>query len=61
MLEVATVYLSEENNVSISCVLPIVHELITKLEAVHDDSSSIKEFKTKVSAALQQRCEALTI
>ena len=54
-LEVATVFLSEENNVSISCVLPIVHGLITKLEVVHDDSSSIKEFKTKVSAALQQR------
>ena len=46
-------FLSEENNMSISCVLPIVHGLITKLKAVHDDSSSIKEFKTKVSAALQ--------
>jgi len=51
-LEVATVFLNEENNVSISCVLPIVHGLTSKIE---DDSSYIKEFKTKVSAALQRR------
>ena len=51
-LEVATVFLSEQNIVSISCMLPVVHGLITKLEVVHDDSSFIKEFKTKVSAAL---------
>ena len=54
-LEVATVFLSEENNVSISCVLPIVHGLITKLKVVRDDSLSIKEFKTKASAALRRR------
>ena len=46
-------FLSEENNVSISGVLPIVHGPITKLEVNHDDSSCIKEFKTKVSIALR--------
>ena len=46
-LEVVTVFLSEENNVSISGVLPILHGLITKLEANDDDSSCIKEFKAK--------------
>jgi len=54
-LEVATMFLSEENNVSISCVLPIVRGLTSKLEVIEDDSSCIKEFKTKVSAALQRR------
>ena len=46
-LEVATVFLSEEN-VSISGVLPIVHGLIMKLKVNDDDSSCIKEFKIKV-------------
>jgi len=54
-LQVATVFLSEENNVSISCVLIIVHGLTSKLEAIEDDSSYIKVFQTKVSAALQRR------
>ena len=52
-LEVATVFLSEENNVSIFGVLPIVHGLITKLEVNDDDFSCIKEFKATI--ALQQR------
>jgi len=51
--EVATVFLSDENDVSISCVLPIVHGLTSKLEIIKDDSSCINKFKTKVSAALQ--------
>ena len=54
-LEVATVFLSEENNVSISGMLPTVHGLIMKLEVNDDDSSCIKEFKTKVSIALRRR------
>ena len=54
-LEVATVFLSEENNVSISGVLPIVHGLIAKLEVKDDDSSCINKFKTKVSIALRRR------
>ena len=52
-LEVATVFLSEENNMSISGVLPIVLGLITKLEVNDDDSSCIKEFKTKVKSMLK--------
>ena len=54
-LEVATVFLSAENNVSISAVLPIVHGLVTKLAIEEEDSSCIKQFKTQVSNALKQR------
>ena len=53
-LEVATVFLSAENNVSISAVLPIVHGLVTKL-AVEEDSTCVKQFKVQVSSALKQR------
>ena len=51
-LEVATVFLSAENNVSISAVLPIVHGLVTKL-AVEEDSACVKQFKVQVSSALK--------
>ena len=54
-LEVATVFLSAENNVSISAVLPIVHGLVTKLAIEEEDSSCIKQFKTQVSNALKRR------
>ena len=50
-------FLSEENNVSISAVLPIVHGLITTLEVNDGNSSSVKGFKRKVSAALTRRWE----
>jgi len=57
-LEAATVFLSEENNISISAVLPIVCGLITTLEVNDGDSASVKEFKRKVSsAALTRRYE----
>jgi len=59
-LEVATVFLSEENNVSISGVLPIVHGLIAKLEVKDDDSSCINEFKKK-SLLLYDEDGSLTI
>ena len=54
-LEIATVFLSEESNVSISAVLPIVHGLVSKLATEADDSSHIAQFKTHVSAALKRR------
>ena len=54
-LEVATVFLSAENNVSISAVLPVVHTLLTKLAIEEEDSSCIKQFKTQVSSALKRR------
>ena len=53
-LEVAIVFLSAENDVSISAVLPVVHGLVTKL-AVEEDSACVKQFKTQVSSALKQR------
>ena len=52
-LEIATVFLSEESNVSISAVMPIVHGLVSKLATEADDSSHITQFKTHVSAALK--------
>ena len=55
-------FFSEENNVLISCVLPVVHGLITKIDVVHDDSSYIKELatsfcsiKTKMSINLNSK------
>ena len=54
-LEVATVFLSEESNVSISAVLPIVHGLVSKLAIEADDSSHITQFKTHTSTALKRR------
>ena len=54
-LEVGTVFLSAENNVSISAVLPVVHGLLTKLAIEEEDSSCIKQFKTQVSSALKRR------
>ena len=54
-LEVATVFLSEETNVSISAVLPIVYGLTTKLAVEENDSSYIKQFKTQVCSALKRR------
>ena len=54
-LEIATVFLSAENNVSISAVLPVVHGLLTKLAIEEEDSSCIKQFKTQVSSALKRR------
>ena len=53
-LEVAKVFLSEENNVLISAVL---HGLIATLEVNDGDFAFVKEFKRKVSAALTRRYE----
>ena len=50
-LEVGTVFLSAENNVSIFAVLPIVHGLVTKLTV--EDSVCVKQFKVQVSSALK--------
>ena len=54
-LEVASVFLSAENNVSISAMLPVVHGLVTKLAVEEEDSACVKQFKTQVSSALKQR------
>ena len=54
-LEVATVFLSKETNVSLSSVLPVVNGLVSKLATTANDSHIILEFKTKVVADLKQR------
>ena len=54
-LEVATVFLSAENNVSISAVLPIVHGLVTKLAVEEEESVCVKQFKVQISSALKRR------
>ena len=54
-LEVATVFLSKETNVSLSTVLPIVYGLVSKLAATEDDTQNIREVKIKIVAALRRR------
>ena len=43
VLQVATTYLSAENNVSISAVLPIVHGLTKSMEITEDDPPAIQQ------------------
>ena len=40
-------FLSEENNASISVLLPIVHRLITALEVNDGDSASVNNLKER--------------
>ena len=54
LLETATVFLSKETNVSGSGVYPIIHGLITNLEATDEDVPVIRHFKVTVVAALRQ-------
>ena len=54
-LEVATVFLSKEYNVSCSCVYPIMDGLITNISPCEDDLPIIRQFKTVVCAALRRR------
>ena len=56
-LEVATVFLSSDNNISLSTVLPVVHGLINQLDSDGDDSLSVKNFKEKVVTGLKQKWE----
>ena len=56
-LEVATVFLSKEYNVSCSCVYPIMDGLITNISPCEDDLPIIRQFKTVVCAALYAREE----
>lgn len=53
-LEVATVFLSRETNVSQSTVLPVVYGLLSKLAATEDDIQNICEVKIKIVAALRR-------
>jgi len=53
-LEVATVFISRETNVSQSTVLPVVYGLLSKLAATEDDIQNICEVKIKIVAALRR-------
>ena len=53
-LEVATVFLSKEQNTSLSTVYPVVHGLVVKLNAT-EDSEAIRSCKVKVAAAIRRR------
>jgi hypothetical protein len=55
LLEIATVFLSQEYNLSCSCVYPIIDGLINNLIPAEDDQPIIKQFKTTISAALRSR------
>ena len=54
-LEVATMFLSEEHNTSLSAVLPIVHGQVSQLVSTKDDSVTMRHFKVTVSSALRRR------
>ena len=51
-IEVATVYFSEENKVSISSVLPILYGIIS---VVDRDSSIVRNFKEAAVKSIKQR------
>ncbi len=53
--ELATTLLSAEQNVSLSCVIPIVEGLYRGLVETADDSSAVKEFKEILEAQLEKR------
>ena len=55
-LQIATTAMSSEQNVSVSCVLPVVNGLKNNfLKMVHTDSALLKNFKSTVSADLSRR------
>lgn len=54
-LDVATVFLSEVHNTSLSAVLLIVHGLVSQLVSTEDDSATMRQFKVTVSPALRRR------
>ena len=55
-LQIATTAMSSEQNVSVSCVLPVVNGLKNNfLKMVHTDSALLKNFKSMVSADLSRR------
>ena len=53
--EIATVFLSYETNVSVSCVHPIVQGLVTSLQADEEDSPTCRRFKVAVASAIRRR------
>ena len=54
-LEVATVFFCTERKVSISCILPIMHNVFTTLDGEEGDSASITVFKTALRESIMRR------
>ena len=54
-LEVATVFFCTERKVSISCILPIMHNVFTSMDSEEGDSASITAFKTAVRESVMRR------
>lgn len=54
-IEIATVYFSEEEKISLSTVLPIVFGLADDLQPLPDDSIAVQSFKRTVKAAIMKR------
>ena len=55
--EVATTFLSYEENSSISVLLPVLFSLVENLRDSSDDSPTIAQFKRKVSSEITRRWE----
>jgi len=51
----ATVFLQYEHNSSLSCVLPVIHDLSLSLNPLPDDSSAMVTFKETVKDELRTR------
>ena len=55
VLQVATMFLSAEYNVSISALQPIVHGLTRSMEVTEEDSPAIRQCKCAISKELRSR------
>ena len=54
-LEIATVFLSKEQNVSLSVVFPVIQGLVSRLEVTEEGSQLIRHFKITVAAAMKRQ------
>jgi len=53
VLQVATTYQSAEYNVSISALLPIIHDLTKSMEVTEEDSPAVCQCKYAISSELR--------
>ena len=51
----ATTFLSAQNNVSVSCVLPIVYQLQQKLTVKRKEKQAVRDFRTRAMADLNKQ------
>ena len=55
--EVATTFFSYKENASISCILPVIFDLVESLKECSDGSTQIREFSKVMDMELKQRWE----